>query len=307
MRTFLVCLLTCLVLALFVAPLRAQDVFQEGTTVTLELQNGDKLTGILEEADEAKLILIHPVLGRLEIARSQLKAPAAPEPVVPVEPWTGTMDASFSGSSGNSDTGNARIGLDMKHDYAEAIDDYTFWFRRASTDNDPTEEKYFAQVRHEWKIAESRWRPFVQGSYEHDIFAGFDARAAVAAGGAYQIVQSTEHNTVGRIGAGVSHKYNINETPSDDIDGTTYEALFGLDWTWTMTATNTFTWSTDVYPSLSDTGEWRYLTRLAFDSKVTPESPWFVRLGYDETYDSQPGEGAHGHDRNYYAGIGRNF
>lgn len=65
-----------LLLALLAAQAVAQDVFQEGQTITVELMNGDKLTGKLEDADGARLVILHDILGRLEIARaSRSRAP----------------------------------------------------------------------------------------------------------------------------------------------------------------------------------------------------------------------------------------
>jgi len=306
MRNVLACLLPCLLFTLLAAPLHAQDVFQEGQPITIELQNGDKLTGILEKADGDKLIILHPILGRLEIARASIKPPKPPE-VTPVEPWTGTFSLSLTGSEGNTDNTNFRTDLGAKHDYEEGVDTFMGWFRRSSEDNNTDEEKTFLQLRHEWKINESKWRPFVQGSWERDISDAWESQAAVAAGVAYQFKNGPVHALQGRVGLGASHKYVIDDDVEDDIEATQYEGVLGFDWYWTISETRSFAWTTDYYPSLNDSPEYRYVTRLVYDNKVEPDSPWFIRLGADDTYDSQPGPGNRGHDINYYAGIGRSF
>ena len=199
-----------LFLALLAAPSVAQDVFQEGQTITVELMNGDKLTGLLEDADGARLVILHDILGRLEIARASIKPPAPPAtPAPPASPWSGKFDVALNGSEGNTTTGSFRTQLDVKHDTEDAIDDFTIWYRRATTDHDTDEAKSFTQWRHQWKNGDSPWRTFVQGSYDTDQFTDFNGRLAVAGGAAYQFRKDEEHDVVGRLGAGVSRKFGI--------------------------------------------------------------------------------------------------
>jgi hypothetical protein len=49
------------------------------------------------------------------------------------------------------------------------------------------------------------------------------------------------------------------------------------------------------------------VSNLAWESKVDKDSAWFVKLGLDTFYDSQPGAGQSSTDNNYYVGLGRVF
>jgi hypothetical protein len=291
-----------LLLAAFAAPAMAQDIFQEGQTITVELMNGDKLTGILEDADGPRLVILHDVFGRMEIPRAAIK-PSAPAPVEVVEPWSGAFDLALTGTNGNSENQNFRTSFDAKHDYEDGIDTFTLWYRRATSDGDATEEKGFGQARHEWKLTDTKWRPFVQASLETDKFTSYSSRAAVAAGAAYPCLVGDVHNLTGRVGAGVSHKYNIDD-PS--IDATSYEALLGFDWMWTLSKVSSFSWTTDVYPSVNEAGEFRSVSRIALDTKLDEAEAWFIRLGLDHTHDSDAGI-ARANDYGYYLGLGRKF
>ncbi|MGQ0553342.1 MAG: DUF481 domain-containing protein [Planctomycetota bacterium] len=284
--------------------LTAQDTFQVGTTVTLELQNGDRLTGILESADGPQLVLSHEMFGRLSIPRAWLKIQAPPPVIEPVSPWTRKFDVALSGSGGNTETENFRIGLDAKHDTKELADMYTIWWRRAESNQIVSEEKGFAQMRREWKREGSKWRPFAQASFETDKFADFDARVAVAGGGAYQFKEGPEHAVSGRVGAGVSKKMDPNTPTTRE---TNYEALLGIDWNWTIDEMSQFLLVSDLYPSLSDSGEARSVTRLAWERKVSDASPWYVKAGLDFFWDSVPGAGKSSSDTNFYVGLGRSF
>jgi hypothetical protein len=301
MRT---CLSVLLLLVLLAAPAAAQDVFQEGTTITITLMNGDILTGLLEDADGPRLVILHDILGRIEIPRASIK-PTEPKPEVePVSPWTGKFDVSLTGAEGNTDTQNFRTQLDVRYEDEDQLDAFTLWYRRVTTDDDPEEEKGFTQLRHEWKIDDTKWRPFVQGSYEVDKFTDYSSRAALAGGAAYQWLDGPEHKTSGRLGAGANRKFG-NDDP--EVEETTYEALLGLDWYWTISAVQSFTLITDLYPSISPSGEFRTITKLAYDRKVAEESVWFFRVGLDHFHDSQAAEGDKQNDYNYYLGIGRSF
>ena len=293
-------------LTLFTGAAAAQDVFQEGTTVTLELMNGDKLTGLLIDAKGPKLVIQHDIFGKLEIPRAAIKPPAPPAPpsLEPVTPWSGKFDLALSGSEGNTDTQNFRTELDVKHDDAEAIDVFTIWYQRSETDNVASAAKGFSQLRHEWKLSDSKWRPFVQGSIQTDQFSDYDQLIAVAAGGAYPCLDGPVHKVTSRLGAGISKKYGETDP---DVDETSYDALVGLDWLWTISATSNFSFTTDIYPSVSDMGQYRAVTKAAYETKVDPDSAWFLKLGIDHFYDSTAGAGIDSTDWNYYVGIGRAF
>ena len=310
-------LLPLLLLAVLAVPLRAQDIFQEGTTITVELMNGDKLTGLLEHADQSKLVILHDVFGRIEVPRAAIKA-APPAPVEPVSPWSGKFDVALSGSSGNSTNQTFRTELDVKHEDDDSIDDFVLWYRHAvskvesddgnpatdDNDYDTTEGKLFSQLRHEWKLKDSKWRPFVQGSYERDQLADYEARAAIAGGAGYAWLDTEEHKLTGRLGAGVSRKFGSDDP---DVEDTTYEALLGLDWAWVISETSNLTFNTDIYPSINPSGEIRSVSKLAYDVKVDPDSAWYMKLGLDHFYDSAAGDDKQLNDWNYYVGLGRTF
>jgi hypothetical protein len=297
-------LTVAVVLLCLVAVGHAQDVFEEGKTITFELQNGDKLTGILEKADGPKLIVLHDILGRIELDRADVKIPAPKSEVAPIVPWSGKFDASLSGSEGNADNQTFRVGLDVKHEEEKSVDNFTTWFRRAATDDRATEEKFFAQFRHDWKLENSKWRPFWQASYEQDQFAGWDARAAAAVGAGYQFIDSKEHKLAGRLGFGANNKYGVDDP---DVEELTWEALLALDWLWQISEISSLSVVQEFYPGINPSGQFRSVTRISYDMRVGPDSPWYWRLGYDSFYDSKPGDGFETRDWNYYAGIGRAF
>ena len=230
--------------------------------------------------------------------------PAPPAPVEPVSPWSGSFDLALTGSEGNTDTQNFRTSVDAKHEDEDSVDSFSFWYRRNTTDNDATEAKTFAQYRHEWKLQDSKWGSFVQATRETDRFADFDSRVGVAGGAAYRFSEGPVHAVKGRLGAGVSRKYGVDDP---DVDETSYEALLGLDWHWKISEVSDFNLTTDLYPGINPSGEHRSVSKAALTTKPDPDSAWFLKLGVDHFHDTQPGDGKKPNDWNYYVGFGRFF
>jgi hypothetical protein len=249
-------------------------------------------------------VILHDIFGRMEIPRAAVKVPPPKPEVQPVAPWTGAVDLALSGAEGNTVNRNFRVNLDVKHDVEEYLDTFGAFYRYASTNNTATEEKTFAQYRHEWKLKDSKWRPFWQASYERDLFAGWDTRVAAAVGAAYQINDGPVHKTSARFGAGYNHKWGVDDP---EVDESTWEALVGFDWYWKTSETSNFAFTTDIYPGIHPSGTYRAITRLSYDQKVAPDSPWYWKAGVDQFYDTEPGAGKKMQDYNYYLGVGRAF
>ncbi|MHC5211277.1 MAG: DUF481 domain-containing protein [Planctomycetota bacterium] len=293
-----------LMLAALASPALSQDTFQEGTTITVELMNGDTITGLLLEADGARLVIQHDIFGRMEVPRASIKLSPPEPPEEPETPWSGKYDLSLTGSGGNTETQNFRTGLEVRHDDEEALDVFTIWYLRTENDGATTAEQGFAQLRHEWKLEDSKWRPFVQGSFETDHFKDYDTRTSLAGGVAYPCIEGDVHNLTGRAGAGVSKKDGVSDPT---VKETNYELLIGWDYFWTISEESAFSCVGDVYPSINESGEFRAVTKLAWETKLDEDSAWFVKLGLDTFYDSVPGAGKSSTDNNYYVGLGRAF
>jgi hypothetical protein len=91
------CLLHCLLTAGLAITAATAEAHAE--SVTLLLQNGDKLTGTLitEDSNETIKVILHPNLGRLEIQVSGLKPTAKPSP------WSGSLALGVNGSNSDND------------------------------------------------------------------------------------------------------------------------------------------------------------------------------------------------------------
>jgi putative salt-induced outer membrane protein YdiY len=297
----------CLAAALLTGHASAQTEADVGEDIVVTLENGDVLNGILREVSASEITIEHEQLGMVRLRLQDVtSAERVPEEVEPVVAWTGTFDVSASGSGGDTDTDSFRVGLDAKREDVDGIDTFTTWYRRKQDEGETTEAKGFALFRHEWKIEDSRWMPFVQGTWERDQFTSYSYRLAVTGGAGYKCLLGPEHTLTGRVGLGASKKYKSDD-PDPDAEDVKPEGLVGFDYLWVINETQRFSTRMDIYPDLSETGDFRSITGLAYEVQVDPASAWLMKLGYDHFYDSDPGPGSERVNYNYYIGLSRAF
>jgi len=284
---------------------RGQEAEQVGTEIKIELLNGDILTGTLRELTTDELVLDHPYAGLIRIHRASIKPAQAPAVVVPVSPWSGTFDISITGKRGNTQEQDARLDFTARRETDRTIDSYIVNFQQSSAEvdgqTDQTARRGFAQGRREWRLEDSKWRPFLQGSVEDDKFKDWNQRVRIAAGGAYPWIENDEERFIGRIGAGGEKQFGGED------DDWTPEALLGVDYFLLVREGQSINLSTEVYPSLDDMGEYQSITRAEYRVVVSPEDPWSLKVGFEHLHDSDPGPGDKSGDWTYYLGAGYVF
>lgn len=327
---YIVRLLT-LTLVLFVF-----DTAIAGAT-TLELTNGDKLTGTIMQRTDQAIVLKHPVLGELIIPVTQITKASlaeldgevsdqvelppgettAEESLQPVNEtdtgelglfandtpteWTKHVGAGLSGSGGNSDTldatAAARAKLERPDKRWEFSSDYFYGKARGETNKN----KLNAYLIRDWLWLESRWFISAQGRYEFDQFEDWDHRASLFAGPGYQFIKTQETSFLGRLGLGVTR------TIGGENDEWTLELELGLDGSWQINEYSQFLAKATVFPSMTDQGEFRALTSLDWITKISQDGTLNLNLGLKNEYESDPSGDAARNDIDYYARIGYDF
>lgn len=287
----------------------------DGADVQVTLANGDVLRGKLLASSAQVVVLEHAVLGRLTLARGALAAPGAPPPppapttgapvvpapaAAPPSPWSGSIDLGLNGSGGNTDEDKLRLSLKVRHDDAEGIWDGGVLYRRDESNGAVSSDQRFLEGRYSWKLPESDWGPFVQGSHEVDRFKDFDSRTGLGGGAAYTHRDDETALLISRYGLG------FVQTSGGSDDGTTPEGILGLDYERQVDELTRFVSLLELLPDLSDGGEYRARADLALEWNLDATSEWMLRLGLGGDYDSTPGT-AGSTDVEYYLSLGRRF
>lgn len=209
--------------------------------------------------------------------------------------WKGSVSAGTNGSAGNTETFNARLGLNAQR-ATERLDtrlgmSYTF----GKTEGKTSDNYFQTTARNDWLLRDSRWRPFVRASAEFDEFQNWDWRLTGFAGMGYELAGSDDVLLIARLGAG--GRYDIGGAD----DGPVPEGALGLDYEHQLTERQKFVATVDYMPSLDDYPAYRVESKASWEIIVDPEVKLSLRIGIEDRYDSTPGIGFKRNDLDYFA------
>lgn len=285
---------------------------------TVEMVAGDLLHGtVLEQSDQA-VIVEHPVLGQVTVPKDQVKAvlitseggeevlvTEAPEEPAPAPSalsqkllpgWDKSFELGFSGSEGNSQTFNIHSVFDATDE-----DDHHRWNLGASyfqnKDNGMrTRNEFIAEATHDWLMPDSPWFKFANVKYQYDEFQDWESRLSGFVGVGKQLVDTDKHNLIGRAGIGASYEFGT-------INDLVPEALFGLEWVYTINERQTLESYVTVFPNLDEFGESRTIAGTAWTLAVDDADGISLKFGIDNEYESKTGGSAKHNDVKYYGAI----
>lgn len=223
-----------------------------------------------------------PVVVGLCLSWSQpayAQAPAAP--AGPTPDWTGTAGAGLSVTSGNSDTTNYNLSLDLKHDpKTKNVIKFSALYLRGEEDDDLIVNRTSINARDEYSLT-SRFFVFGQVEYLRDTFKLIDYLIAPTGGVGYKVIDTEPTKFAVDVGAGGVWEKNPG------IDVRTSGALTaGEKLTHQLTATSTIKhgitglWKTD------DFSDSLYTFNVGLGTKITER----VQLSIDliDTYKNLP-------------------
>ena len=283
--------LAAVALAAFAAPARADVV---------RLHTGDVLTGDVVSDDGTTVVLDNPVLGMLELAATHVatveRGVSAPPPalagtvgvsstVATAEPpdeggWKWSVEAGVSGSEGNTETSDLHAAIKGVLDNADGTLSLGAGYARGETADEKNKDEQHVEGQYDWKIEDSRWFPFVRARMDWDDFQDWDRRASVAGGVGYRVIEDDTTKLTFRVGLAGTREWGGED------DGWRLEGLLGGDWEWKISETQTFGWSTTVYPDLEDSGEYRALTDIGWSVKLDTVDNLSFKLGVHHEYDT---------------------
>ena len=141
---------------------------------TIELENGDKVTGTIVEQTDEKIVLSHGVFGRIEIPLAEVKQEEPPNPGVFgtgfLAGWTRTFSFGLSGQQGDSETTDLTSAFD-----ADFEDDTRRWafdarYNFSAADGSPTQNNAMTSLERDFLFADSPWFAFARGRFDYDQF-----------------------------------------------------------------------------------------------------------------------------------------
>jgi putative salt-induced outer membrane protein YdiY len=295
---------------------------QPGGKVDATLSSGDVIRGVLVSDDGKTVVIQHPVLGELKLAKENVKSvvavpdaappppPPPPPPALPpeVKPdpdsfwkgWTGSLEFGLNGSDGNSQSVAMRAAANAKRDMSTMTTLLGISYVYGSQDGDKNLEHGEINARNDWKIG-SPWRIFATGKVEYDTFKDWEWRLSAFAGFGYEFIKTDNTLLLGRIGAGASKEFKSSKNRIEP------ELDIGLDWEHKIDERQKVFVSGDYYPSLHRFTDYRAVIKAGYEVLVDPKNNLSLKLGAEDNYNSNPGPDRKKNDLLYFATIVYNF
>lgn len=328
-RACSIVLATCLFVAGALARPVAQSALPVGADTVLTLDNDDVIKGKILSTTPDAAVVEHPVLGPITIPLARIKAattttpeqaphvaaeaakavaPPPPPPPIPEEAklafwqgWAGSVGAGVNGSDGNSETFNARAAIDLKR-ATDAMETAVGANYNYATDNgEKSKSRGELSIRNDWFFKDSPWGFFAQGKAEYDEFQDWDWRLSAFAGPTYIVIKNDRTTLRLRAGAGISREFG-----GDDND-IIPEALFGADFAHKLTDSQSLFINYEYLPSFKNFSDYRMVTKAGYEIVVDPKTKMTLKLGLEDRYDSEPGDGRKKNDIDYFALLAWKF
>ena len=274
-----------------------------GTTAwgeTFSLVNGDRISGTLVERTNERLVLDHPVLGRLTFHPDQLAKSDTARELAPADPPAprpeGTkrrIEVGVNGTSGNSRNNHWRLGFRQRNENQKREYLFSTAYQRASNEGEVEENDFFAELTYDWFIPDSQWFRFARGRYDWNEFEDWDSRLSANGGAGYRFYSGNIFDLSGRTGLGTTQTFGGSE------DGVEIEALLGADGDWQVNGTQRLEFANTLYFRMEDPGTFRNLTSLSWILKVDRLSGMDLKLGIENEYESRTAGDARANDLKY--------
>jgi putative salt-induced outer membrane protein YdiY len=218
----------------------------------------------------------------------------------PRRPWRGGFEFGVNGSDGNSDVLSLRFGsnFDAKVERNAFHMDVLYTFTQQ--DGTTRQNQAILNARDEILFPGSPWSIFSATQVEYDQFRAYDLRAGAYAGFSYRWIKTDDTSFKTRVGAGAVRE--IDTRDGGPPDRWVPEAVVGGDFNHRFTDRQAFVSGVDVFPNLSQLGQFRVRARAGYEIVLDPTRGMVLRLGVQDRYDSNPGP-ARRNDLNYFATL----
>jgi len=223
-----------------------------------------------------------------------------PTPAPPPKIWSGSADLGLNGASGNSQLLNLRAGFTANRKTPDNLLTSNFVYAFSKQDGTVTQQQALLNARDEILFPGSPWSLFASTNIEYDEFKSYDFILGLYAGVGYAVLDTETVIWKLRAGAGASRQ--VGGPRNQWVP----EGILGTDFCYRFNERQSFVSTLDYYPDMTRFSQFRVRARAAYQIVVDPESGMAIRLGVQERYDSNSGNGQP-NDFTYFAALGFNF
>jgi len=269
----------------------------------IQLNNGDSLDVIIKMQTQDSLIVEHTSLGELSISKGKianiqsidLHALAKVDTDKETETkaideglfgtgllanWDRSIDVGFNGASGSSNNTSFRSGISTSFENKEDRWDFKSVYIYKQDDHETTDNQLKVDLVKDWFLADSPLFYFALAGFDWDKFQDWDYRGRLAAGPGYQFIKNKQLELATRVG--LSGVYEVIE-PESEMD---MEGLIGLNVKWNVSDDQSVRFDNYLYPSITDTGEYRNVTTFEWAHKLGFYNGLAIKIGFNNEYNT---------------------
>lgn len=285
--------------------------------VNVGMDTGDRLVGSIEWRPELNVAVVQTQLGGIpvEVAHVQAIWPVggkSPE-MLQIEKereefearleklrpkWTFTAEVGLTKKNGNTESLEARGGLELKRKTEREELRFYLTGNYAEQDDVRDESEVILGAYYETLI-DTRWFAYARSELEYDEFENLELRAHAAGGLGYYWIKEEWHELKNRVGLGIRHESYLDDTPSDTFG----QLDLGVDYRLDILEWLRFTYSLTYTPGFDSIGNYRLDSDGAFLIPLAKNDQWKLKFGIRNEYDSRPAPGVKRLDTTYYANI----
>jgi putative salt-induced outer membrane protein len=209
------------------------------------------------------------------VAIADEPAPPGPPPV-----WSGKAEASYVGTTGNTNVQTVGAGLEV--DYKKDVWDGLAKgaYVQGKTDDVTTAKTIAAELRGGRHLS-PRFELFAQADYFKNEFAGIDNRLSGIGGGAYSVVKTDAQELKFQLGAGYTKE---NRSVGEDKSFASGQA--GLLYKWKISSTTDLSEEFSYVDSFKDSSDWRVAN--TFSLTVAINKLLSLKASHNLTYLNEP-------------------
>jgi putative salt-induced outer membrane protein YdiY len=274
---------------------------------TLTLANGDELHGEIVEWAVDHVVIEHPQLGKIQLSLEQLDIDTGEPPSHGLfgtrflRGWKRNINFGLNGEYGGSRTTHITAGMNFSY-----RDEFKRWLFKAryffnDGDDDDADNNANVDLRRDWLFPGHRWFAFSMFRYQFDQFESWKHRTILSVGPGYHLVRREAHELDTRLGAAFTREFGERRTEKA-------EALFALDYTWTLSSNQSVTLSNQLFTEVRpNAGELRNLTLGEWKILLTQEPSFSLTLGAQNEYETDVEPEDQKNDLKYYLSVGLDF
>jgi Protein of unknown function, DUF481 len=208
------------------------------------------------------------------------------------DPWEGSVELGLSGTEGNAQTFNVRLGVTAKHKTPLLVQTLQITSIQKSADGVTTANTALFDGRIEWPMPQSRWNYYVHGLTEYDQFRAFGYRFSGDSGFGYEFIQNARTTLIGRSGLSVSKEVGGNDGAVKP------ELAFGGEFKHKFNFNHSISGKIDYFPNVTDFSDFRLNSQAAWEIALSHAWGLSLKLSIIDRYDATP-QGALPNDLDY--------